>query len=278
MRRIWSVSVTLGSALMIAGCSSGPQPPQAGTPAFYWSAAKTTFAAGDFLKAGDNLSQLASGSSEFATRSQPWSMMISAGVVRAYAELADNFDAGARINRANPTPFRRQASTFRSQAGAAALQYAEMVHKFLDTNKAATFALDFDYPTGSAAEPVQLQRVSKGIPLPDADIESLQKAMVQRGVLLSVAHAVGAADDTAKALDIFKKGDGKIERPVLLVVTARALCDQADLFSPKKLDRPDRVTMLVKEAEEALAGVPETKETKELTGRIAKLRKASKSS
>ncbi len=52
-RRSPSVAIALSIAgLLAAGtsCSSGPQPPQPGTPAFYWAAANQTYRAGDFLK------------------------------------------------------------------------------------------------------------------------------------------------------------------------------------------------------------------------------------
>ena len=95
-------------------------------------------------------------------------MAISAGIAQAYMDLADNFEAGARANRANPTPFRRQATVFRSQASAMVMQYAETVHKFLGDNKSDSIALEFGYPTGNAALPVQLERVAKGMIVPDA--------------------------------------------------------------------------------------------------------------
>ena len=91
-----------------------------------------------------------------------------------------------------------------------------------------------------------------------------------------MSRAARAGDDTAKALEIFKQPDAKIDRSVFLTVTARALFEQADLFSPKKLDRPDRIAMLLKEAEEALSSVPDNKETKDLMAKIAKLRKTLK--
>jgi hypothetical protein len=156
------------------------------------------------------------------------------------------------------------------------MQCVETVHKFLAAKPPDTIALDLGYPSGSAAEPVQLQRVAKGMLVPPAEIEVLQQAMVQRGVLLSVTFAVTGAVDPARALDIFQKGDVKVDRPMFLTAVAKALLDQADLFGPKKLDRPERATVLCNEAAEALKAVPATKTTKELTGRIAKLRKSSK--
>jgi len=265
-------------SLIAVGCSSGPEPPKPGSPAFLWSAAKTTYAAGDFLQATQNLTQLAASDSEFATRSMPWAIMVSAGVAQGYRELADNYDAGAKANRANPTPFRRQAYAFRSQGSAAAMQCTEAVHKLLAGNPPETIALELGYPNGSAAEPVQLQRVSKGMLVPAAELEALQQAMVKRGVLLSVTQNVAGAADPAKAAEVFKQGEVKVSRAAFLQATAKALVELSDLFGSQKLDRPDRVTLLCNEAEQALKSIPATKETKDLMGRIAKMRKSGKAS
>ena len=270
MPRAFLVYAVAGFSLIAAGCSSGPQPPQPGTPAFFLAAAKSTYAQGDFLKTSDNLSQLTS-SADYGVRTEPWLIVMSAGIAKGYMDLADNFEYGARANRANPTPFRRQVQQLRSLAATAAMQCAETTHKFLNDNKGDSVALEFPYPTGSAAEPVQLQRVAKGMIIPDADIETLQKAMVQRGVLLTATRMVGASDDPAKALETFKSGDVKVPRATFLLATAKALYDEAALYSPQKLDQPDRAKLLCNQATEALKGVPESKESKELADKIGKL-------
>jgi hypothetical protein len=112
--------------------------------------------------------------------------------------------------------------------------------------------------------------------VPDADIEALQKAMVQRGVLLTVTRMVGAGDDSTKALEIFKAGEVKIPRATFLLGTAKSLFDESDLYTPMKLDQPDRMKLLLEQASAALQAVPESKESKELAAKIAKLRKPGK--
>jgi hypothetical protein len=278
MGRVFGALAVAGCCLIAISCSSAPPPPKPGTPAFFWGAAKTTYASGNFLKASENLSQIARSENEFAVRAQPVLLVLELGIARAYTDLADNFEAGGRVNRANPGPFRRQATLLRGMAGATALQIAETAHKFLAGPKSETVAFEFGYPAGSSAEPTQLQRVAKGMLFPDAEIEPLQKAMIQRGVLTSAARAVGAGNDVAKALEVFKPGDVKIARPVFVLMLAKALHEQAGLFGPKKLDNPQRVAILCNEAEEALKSIPETKDTKELMTQIAKTKKASKMS
>jgi hypothetical protein len=265
-----------GFTLIIAGCSSGPQPPQPGTPPFLWAAAKTAYGAGDYRKASDNLTQLTKSENEFAARALPLSLVLEAGIARGYIQLADSFDTGAKANRTNPAPFRRQATVVRGYATTAATQAAEMMHKLLATDKSESLPFEFPYPAASAGEPVQLQRVEKGMLFPDAEIEALEKAMVGRGVQLAVADAVGAGGDPAKAQEIFQKGEVKVARPVFVLAMAKSLVDAADLFSPKKLDQPNRVKMLCDVAEEALKTLPDSKEKKDLAAQIAKTRKASK--
>lgn len=274
MQSMWIGGTIVSLILFASGCSSGPKPLQPGTPEFIWAAAKSTYASGDFLKAKDNLGQLAKGQTEFAARSQALSIVLSAGIAQAYIDLADNFEMGGRVNRANPTPFHRNSNLFRSQAASMAMENAEMIHQLLLGNKAETIELAFGFPSGNSAEPVQLQRVAKGMILADSDVESLTREMVQRGVLLAMARAVGAPDDTAKALEIFKAGEVKAQRAVFLNSAAKALCDQAELFTAKKLDQPNRLGMLLKEADEAAAVLPDSKQVKELKSRIVKMKKA----
>jgi hypothetical protein len=274
--RIVAFFAVVGFCAIAISCSSAPQPPKPGTPAFIWGAARTTYASGDFLKASDNLSQIAKSENEFAVRSQPILLVLECGIAQGYTDLAENFENGARANRANPMPFRKQATLFRNYASAAAIQTAETTQKFLAGAKTDAVAFEFGYPSGSASEPVQLQRVAKGMIVPDAEIEHLQKAMVQRGVLQAVTRATGSGNDVAKALDLFKTGDVKIPRAAFVLALAKALHEQAGLFGPKKFDQPLRVAMLCKQSEDAVKTIPESKETKDLLAQIAKTRKTSK--
>ncbi len=188
MRCMWSLPAALGIILCSAGCNSGPTPPQPGTPEFLWSVARTNYAAGDYVKAADNLTQLAKGTSEFAVRSRPLAILLSSGIAKAYVDLADSFEAGGKANRENPTPFIRKVNLFRGQASSASMQTAEAVHQFFQSNPPDSIPLDLAYPRGSAAEPVSLQRVAKGMMLPDAETDALQKEMIERSVLFAVTR------------------------------------------------------------------------------------------
>ena len=217
-RPFGAIAIALSiAALLAAGtsCSSGPQPPQPGTPAFFWAAARETWRAGDFLKTSENLQRILATDNEYTARARAWDTAISAGITQAYIELADAWEAGARANRANPTPFRKQVSTLRSLASASAIQYTEDLHKVVAADKDPNVLLAFAYPAGAIAPPAGLKRVSGGILVQDSERELLHAAMLQRGVLLSVCAAAGSPDDAAATQEKLKTGEFQIPRDTL---------------------------------------------------------------
>ena len=277
-RRLRAVAIALSIAGLVAAgtsCSSGPQPPQAGTPAFFWAAARETWRAGDFLKTSENLQRILATENEYTARARAWDTAISAGITQAYIELADAWEAGARANRANPTPFRKQVSTLRSLASASAIQYTEDLHKVVQADKDPNILLAFAYPAGAIAPPAGLKRVSGGILVQDSERDLLQAAMLQRGVLLSVCAAAGSPDDAAATQEKMKTGELQVLRDAFILASVKSLQEQSDLFMGTKLDQPNRLKLMSQEALKALELLPQSKETKSLNDKIqARLKKA----
>jgi hypothetical protein len=258
-----------------ASCSSGPQPPQPGTPAFFWAAAKETYGAGDFPKTSEHLQRILATGNEFGPRARAWDTVISVGLAQGYIELADTWEAGARANRLNPTPFRKQVSVLRSQASTSAIQFTEDVHKVMQVDKDPNLLLAFSYPAGAAAPPVALKRVAGGILVQDSERDLLQAAMLQRGVLLSVCAVVGSPDDAAAAQEKLKTGEFRVPRDAFLLVAAKSLSDQSELYTGAKLDLPNRLKLLSQEALKVLGAIPQSKQTKAVNDKIqARLKKA----
>jgi hypothetical protein len=256
------------AAAALTSCSKGPEPPRPGTPAFYWSAAKTAFHADDFVKTDEHLHQLIRGDNEFTARARPWAIVLSSGMARAYSDLAGYYDDGARANRGNPTPFRKQASALRSLSSASSLEFAEDVHGFLANDKSPNVVLALECPDGSAALPAGLKKVTSGALIQESERDLLLSEMLQRSVLLSVARVVGSPDDTAQTLEKFKAGEVSVTRATFVYAVAKALFEQSDLFGGKMLDQPNRLKMMCQEALEALQSIPETGDTKQLQGKI----------
>jgi hypothetical protein len=265
----------LGLAAAGTSCSSGPQPPQPGTPAFFWASARETYRAGDFVKTSEHLQRILVGENEFTARARAWDTVLSAGITQGYIELADAWEAGARSNRLNPTPFRKQVTALRGLASASAIQFTEDVHKVLAADKDPTILLAFAFPAGAAALPAGLKRMEGGIMVQDSERDLLQAAMLQRGVLLSVCAAVDSRDNVAAAQEKLKTSEYRVPRDAFLLMAASSLSDQSDLFIGTKLDLPNRLKMLSQEALEALKPVPPSKESKAVNDKIqARLKKA----
>ncbi|MBI4874665.1 MAG: hypothetical protein HY822_08530 [Acidobacteria bacterium] len=264
----------LALALFLTSCTSGPPPVQKGTPPFYWQAANETFAAGDFEKTTEHLSQLIKTQNEFTARAFPWSLVLSAGVANGYLELADTFETGGRQNKANPTPFRRLTSDYRGNGNQRVLHFVGQFQKFLETSKDENIVLAFPFPTGSAAAVPQLARAGSGVLLLENEVATAQRRAIERAVLMLACRAVGAPEDTAKAREVFKPGSPAIPRATFMLAMAGALYNQSQLYVSNRLDQPDRLKTLCKIAGDILAPLPDSKEKKDLDKKIQAALKA----
>ncbi|HTP32911.1 MAG TPA: hypothetical protein VMJ75_12115 [Candidatus Acidoferrales bacterium] len=257
---------------VLVSCSSAPSGPEKGTPAFYWQAAKETFTAGDNMKTLEHLDNLLAPDNEYSAKALPWSLVVTAGLATGYAELADRYDVGAKANKTDPTWFRRRVSEYRTQAKQLSLQFADRFAK-IGQVKGDTLALAFGYPKGSATPSPQLTRVASGIALPQADVDLAMSYTLQRDVLLEACRAAGAPDDTAKGEAVLKDPEAKVPRPVFMQAMAQTLYDLSQMYTPMKADDPDKMKIFCERADDALKGVPESKDTKALEAKIQKVLK-----
>lgn len=268
--------VAAGLLAIAVACTPGPSGPKPGTPEFFWTAARSTWAAADYDKVEHNLDELLKTDNEYKARAQAWRLVVTAGMARGYAELADMFEAGARANKLNPTPFRTQMNDYRKIAAQRALQFAETFLAFTKHDHTQDVPLAFTFPTGSINPVTELKTVANGMLLPEPKLGPVRQRAVERGVLLVTCEAVGAPEDMAKAQEIFKSGDVKVPHDVFALAMVRNLHEQAKLFGRTKLDMPDRVELFCNQALEALKHVKESKETKDLAKRIQETLKEAK--
>jgi hypothetical protein len=262
--RLFTVIIALG---VLISCSSGPAGPEKGTPAFYWQAAKETFAAGDNMKTLEHLDKLLQGDNEYSAKALPWSLVLTSGLATGYAELADNYEIGARMNKADPSWFRRRVGEYRGAAKQLSLQFADRYAKFGQL-KGDNIALPFGYPKGTAAPSPQLSKVANGIALAQADIDLALAHTLQRDVLLAACRAAGAPDDTAKGESLLKNPEATIARGTFTLAMANTLYSFSQVYVPSKADDPEKLRIFCERAEEALKSVPESKESKELSAKI----------
>jgi hypothetical protein len=266
MKPLWVVCF-IGSAIFLAGCSSGSPQIKPGSPAFFWAVARESYRTGDLVKADTTLQELAAGDSEFAARAQVWHLVLAAGLTEGFSELADAYDSGGP-HSANPVRFRNLAANLRSGAATDALEFAQGVHALAAGGQQANIQLAFAFPPGPDAPPEGLFQIANGNWPSEADAESLQTAMLERATHGAAAAAVGAPHDTARARALFQTPETQIPSETFLEGMAELLFEQSDLFAPQRMGRPDRFTLMCREAAQALQSIPETPHRKELLGRI----------
>jgi hypothetical protein len=268
-----AVALVLGITTLIS-CSSGPSEPAIGSPGFYWQGARLDYRTGDYMKTLQNLDNLLATDNEYTARALPWSLVLKSGIAEGYMQAADNYELGAHMNRTDPSVFRRQVSDNRAAASQLALQFAEDFDK-LDKVKGDTITLEFAYPKGTAAPVAEFTKVAGGIALTPTETETAQQESIERGVLLAACRAAGAPDDTAKTEDLLKTGVVTVPRATFMTAVADSMFRFSQLYAADKLDEPQKRDALIERAQAALAGVPESKETKELKGEIqAAIKKA----
>jgi hypothetical protein len=252
----------------LSACSSGPAPPEKGSPAWLWAAARETFNSGDWMKSTEHLSHLTNGSSEFAEKARPWELLVLGGMADGYIQLADAYELGARANKSNPSQFRKSVSEYRNQANRIALGCAEKFAKFQKESKDDTVVMEFAFPKGSAAMPIQLGRVQTGIAIQPGEAADLQSKMVSRSIVMAVCDAVDASGDPAKGADAFKSGSASVPRAKFEAGLAGELYKFSQLYTPMKLDIPDRVKYFLTAAAGAAEKSPDGKEKKDLLAKI----------
>lgn len=266
-RQAAAVCAAICVNLILFSCSSGPPAPEKGTPAFYWAAARETYAAGDYMKTIENLESVSESNNEFTAKAAPWLLVLEAGMVNGYSEISDSFEAGARINKADPGTFRKQVSQCRGNAGRLAMSFADAFQSF-QKSKDDPVVLAFPFPTGSAGAIPALTKIANGILPQAAEIDTAQKNGVMRAIVLTLCRAAGAPDNPAKTQEQFKAGEVKVPRATFMLAMADALHKDAQLYTRNKLDDPTKMKIFCERAQEALKTIPPCKETKELDSKI----------
>jgi hypothetical protein len=274
-QRTLSMFALLSAFLICLSCSTGPKAPEKGTPAFFWQAARETYAAGDYVKTLEHLDHVVATDNEFTARALPWSMVLTSGLAAGYMELADDYVIGARMNKSDPSGFRRTVTDSRGTANRLALQFADNFAK-LQKMKDDPVTLAFVAPKGSGAQVAMGNKVTNGIALAPADAEMLQKRMLERGVVLAAARAAGNPDDSAKTAELLKTGEAKIPRSTFLMAMTQSLYEESQLYVSTKLDQPQKLEILCQRAREAVKTLPDSKDTKDLSARIDKALKKKK--
>ena len=234
---------TVLAAMLFTSCSTTSVASKAGTPDFYWAAAKQSYAAGDYLATVEQLDHLVDNRNEYTARAVPWSLVLTTGLAAGYIDIADSYARGARANLANAAVFRRKASEYRNLANPLAQQAARLVEK-LDQLPPGSIALSFGRPRGNIAPSPVLYKIAAGFRVTDAEAEAAPSQALERNVLLAACQAVGSPNDSAKASDILSHASTITPRAAFAGAMAEMLDKVAGLYDRRSLDLPDKLAIV----------------------------------
>ncbi|HTS30138.1 MAG TPA: hypothetical protein VMH81_29905 [Bryobacteraceae bacterium] len=230
---------------MLSSCSSQPVVTAAAQKdaAFYWSAAKECYMAGDYLKAIAHLDHLTEAGNPYNSRALPFAVVLTSGVASGYMELADYYAAGAKANKRKATIFQSKAADYRALANHVVLLFAEDTRK-LSQVEGDSIQLAFGPPKGNFAEPVLLTQISHGMIPAQTDEEAALQFALDRGVLLSVCDSAGAPNNLAKAGELLQRGEFLVRRSKFTKAVADQLQKESQLYARNKLDDSQKMEML----------------------------------
>ena len=251
MKSVSSLSVALLIILGLTSCS-GTSTVRVGTSEFYWSAARETYAAGDYRKTADHLERLINDANAYRARAIPLYLVLTSGMAKGYMDLADQYAAGARINKAKALAFRVKAAEYRNTASRLALRFAQSVDR-LDQVPLGRMPLDFPFPKGNAAPAPEFLQIGGGVELAPADAETAETLAIQRSVLMTVCLAAGSPNDVAKAEEILGGEGAAISRDTFGRAIAEMLKTESSLYSRNKLDEPEKLAAFQERGARVLA-------------------------
>ncbi|HLK48810.1 MAG TPA: hypothetical protein VKT49_11780 [Bryobacteraceae bacterium] len=262
MKTLWGFAI--GAAwILVTGCA-GPAPIKPGSPAFFWAVANESYRTGDLLKADATLVELSAGDHEYAARAQIWQMVVSAGISRGLWELADAYQSGSEVN---PAGFRAEASRLRSMAANTALEFTQALRNSCEIQEVSV-PLAFGFPPGFAERPPALAQIAAGKWLADTGREALERAMLERGVILAASAAVGKPGDPVHAMTAFGAAPVAVPRQTFFYQMANLLFEQSGLFDAQHIDRPDRQAVMYQVALAALRAIEQSDDAEALATRI----------
>jgi len=221
----------------------------------HWSAAKEQYAAGDYLKAMQNLDPLLDGPAEYRAKALPFSLVLTAGAASGYLDMADYYTSGAHVNKAHAAVLHRKASDYRALANHMVLQFAENVGK-METLGSRSVQLAFGPLKGTAAEPALFRQISDGMELVSTDEDTALALAVDRGVLLAVCAAAGQPNNPTRTTEMLQRGSAIVNRATFMKAMADMLMQDAKLYGRNSLDDPSKMAKLRQVAQDATKEVP----------------------
>jgi hypothetical protein len=250
MKHVTFVFVLL-IVLLLAGCT-GEAPPAVGTPAWLWLAAKDTHKAGDLDKTSIHLEKIIKqGNNPYVQRASVWRAVITAGLAQGHLELAQAYAKGWIANRTNKTFYLRQKFDHLKEAQRYGIGLFECYEACTKQPLDKALILEFTFPKGSGAEVADLDRIYKGMEMPEAKRAEAHEKALDRGVVRAVSAVLTTADDVPGAQKALASGRAEVPPARVLLAVGTALEDLSVVFDSKNLAEPDKAKLFHERAQDA---------------------------
>lgn len=227
--------------LCFASCSSQSNQPNPATPEGRFELAQREFSAARFDKALDYTTEILRDTPrhELAQSAMMMQMMIYGGVAEGCLQTAKAYADGRLMTRdfRIKNDFRNTAFDYYRQQKANILQFVELFDlyaKSMDKSKPVTFQAI--YPQTEAGPRIALEKVRKGLPVPDEDRLKDAEIEIRNGVLTVVTALTGAGEDRAKARSLLAAGTVNVDPADFLFAAAKILHAQEALFDQMQLN------------------------------------------
>jgi tetratricopeptide (TPR) repeat protein len=265
---------------LLNGCTVS-KGPAVGSPEWLWAAARDAYTAGDYDKAAEQLSKIEKkGDNPYVERAVAWRLLIEAGSANAQMELAKAYADGSTITHTDKALFQRPKDEHLKEARRHAIELFEGYGNLSKQISDKPIVLEFPFPQGSAAKVAELDRVSKGLSVPDEAQAAAANTMVKRGVVRAVDTVLATEDDAATAQDVLKSGRAEVPVPRYLTALAISLSRVSMVFDRKNLNEVDKQKLFMEKSLElsqrALELKPDPDTQKALTKLHADLEKQAK--
>jgi hypothetical protein len=233
------IAVLIAAVGILGGCSSGPEGPARGSSEWYWESAATEHQEGDFPNAVEELLTASDGGDEWAQRAVVWHGLLTAGLARGNAAVAESCRLGTEENPDLIQIVGGPMQQAQRDARQGIITFVEGLGSFESAIGTGDLVLEIPFPPGEQSESSLLASLEAGEQISDAQLQSTIQQTLSRGVMETVALMVGSGDDLAKAQSMLESGPVTVGADEVKLVVANYLVDMSTAFTKEQMDEPN---------------------------------------
>ncbi len=236
---VWlAVSVLL--ALTLTSCGTQEGGPHRGSAEWFIAEAETSYGAGDYDGALENLDMVAGSKSELAGRATLWMLAINGGLARGYKALGDAYAKGAEKLKDEGFELLPHVQQYRRDARRYAIAFTEEVGPARQRiGDSPTVSLQFPFPEGKAEPSEVLENLAKGEKPNPAQLQNAVPYAIQRGFVLQATAMAGVGEDAEQARKLFQTPPVEVPAVPFQFALGDSLWQLSELFGRDELNEPN---------------------------------------